>query len=72
MYKYYTAYSCKNQEFFEAVLRKEQAVNKTKIFPTILILLMTGAGVVYTIGKDPKMAIYYFAGAVLNAAITFL
>lgn len=52
--------------------RTVDKLDKTKIFPAILILLMTGAGVVYTIGKDPKMAIYYFAGAVLNAAITFL
>ena len=47
-------------------------MNKTQILPLVLILTMTGAGIVYAAARNPKMAIYYFAGAVLNAAVTFM
>lgn len=41
------------------------------IFPLILILLDIGAAIVYAASKDWKMAIYWIAAAVLNAAVTF-
>ena len=45
---------------------------KTKyIFPLLLILLDIGAAIVYGAGGDWKMALYWIAAAVLNAAVTF-
>ena len=41
------------------------------IFPLILIALDIGAAVTYVINKDLRMAVYWFAAAVLNAAVTF-
>lgn len=42
-----------------------------KIFPTILILLSLGAGVVYACHGDIRHAVYWFAAATLNAAVTY-
>ena len=42
-----------------------------KIFPIILILLQFGASVVYGYFGDIRMMVYWFAAAVLNAAVTF-
>ena len=41
------------------------------IFPIILIALDVGAAIVNICGKDFRMAIYWLAAAVLNAAVTF-
>lgn len=46
-------------------------MDKTKIFPLLLILLDLGAAVVYGLKHDWKMAVYWIAAAVLNAAVTF-
>lgn len=37
------------------------------IFPTILILLQLGAGIVCAVQKDVRMMIYWFAASVVNA-----
>ncbi len=42
----------------------------TQIFPMILIILQIGAGVICAAKCDVRMAIYWFAAAVLNAAVT--
>ena len=42
-----------------------------KVFPIILIVLQSLAGAVCLYEKDFKMMIYWFAAAVLNAAVTF-
>ena len=41
------------------------------IFPSILILLDIGAGLVYGFGGDYKKLIYWVAAAVLNICVTF-
>lgn len=41
------------------------------IFPIILIALDLGAAIMYAIGKDFKMALYWVAAAVLNCCVTF-
>ena len=46
-------------------------MDKTKILPTILILIDVGAAVMYGMGHDWKKVIYWIAAAVLNAAVTF-
>ena len=46
-------------------------MDKAKIFPLLLILLDLGAAIVYGIEHEPKMAVYWLAAAVLNAAVTF-
>lgn len=46
-------------------------MKSTYIFPTILIILDIGAAIVSLCNKDYKMAIYWIAAAVLNAAVTF-
>ena len=43
----------------------------TYIFLIILIILDVGAAIVNLCNKDYKMAIYWIAAAVLNAAVTF-
>ena len=45
-------------------------MNKTQIFPLILILLQLGAGAMSTIAKDYRMAVYWVAAAVLNIAVS--
>lgn len=44
---------------------------KTKIFPTILIILDIGASAVYVCNGDIKRCIYWIAAAVLTACVTF-
>ena len=44
---------------------------KTKIFPTILIILSICAGLVYLADGDYRRMIYWFAAATLNAAVTY-
>lgn len=39
------------------------------IFPIILIVLQLGAAVVYAVHKDVRMAVYWFAAAVLNVCV---
>lgn len=49
----------------------EIKMKTTYIFPIILIILDIGAAFVNLCNKDYKMAIYWIAAAVLNAAVTF-
>lgn len=46
-------------------------MDKTKIFPLVLIILDVGAAVIYGTKGDMRMVIYWIAAAVLNAAVTF-
>lgn len=46
-------------------------MKSTYIFPIIMIALDIGAAVVNLIHQEHKMAIYWLAAAVLNAAVTF-
>lgn len=46
-------------------------MKSSQIFPTILILLQVASAAVCLHQSDNKMAIYWFAAAVLNAAVTF-
>ena len=46
-------------------------MDKTKIFPAVLIALDLGAAVVCGIAGDTRKVIYWVAAAVLNAAVTF-
>jgi hypothetical protein len=41
------------------------------IFPVAMMVLSVCAGIVYAAHGDVRQAIYWFAGAVLNAAVTF-
>ena len=43
----------------------------TDIFPAVMIIIDIGAAVMCILGKDYKKAVYWFAAAVLNAAVTF-
>ena len=46
-------------------------MDKTKIFPLLLIILDIGAAIVYGIQHDARKVIYWLAAAVLNIAVTF-
>lgn len=46
-------------------------MDKTKIFPVVLIALDVGAGIVYAAQGDWKKAVYWIAAAVLNITVTF-
>ena len=46
-------------------------MNKALIFPTIIIILNCGAAFIYAATGDARHAVYWFAAAVLNAAITY-
>lgn len=46
-------------------------MDKTKIFPIILISLDIGAAIVYAIHRDPRHAIYWIAAAILTSTVTF-
>lgn len=41
-----------------------------KIFPTVLILLQLCASAVHGFNGDVRMAVYWFAAAVVNMAVT--
>ena len=43
----------------------------THIFPVLLIVLNAGASIVSIWARDWRMAIYWGAASVLNAAVTF-
>jgi hypothetical protein len=43
----------------------------TKLFPTIIIALSLGAAIVYAVKGDARHAIYWFAAATLNIAVTY-
>ena len=43
-----------------------------KIFPSIIILLMIGAAVVFFLKKDIKMTLYWASAALVNIAVTWL
>jgi len=43
----------------------------TCIFPVIMIALDIGAAITNIINREYKMAVYWLAAAVLNAAVTF-
>jgi len=42
-----------------------------KIFPTIIIVLMIGAGAMYMWEGNLRQTMYWFAAAVLNIAVTY-
>lgn len=46
-------------------------MNKTLIFPLMLILLDLGASIVYGFTGDYRRMIYWFAAAVLTSSVTF-
>lgn len=46
-------------------------IDKTKIFPAVLIAIDLAAAVVYGIAGDWKKVVYWTAAAALNAAVTF-
>lgn len=46
-------------------------MKKEYIFQLVLIALDIGAALVYLKNKDVRMAVYWLAAAVLNAAVTF-
>jgi hypothetical protein len=46
-------------------------MNKTQIFPLVLIILDLGAGIVYFCNGDIKRGIYWIAALVLTWAVTF-
>lgn len=46
-------------------------MDKTKIFPTILIILQIGAGFPYAAEGDWRKTVYWIAAAVLNITVTF-
>lgn len=47
-------------------------MDKTKIFPTVLIVLDICAGLVYLISEgDLKKALYWAAAAILTATVTY-
>lgn len=46
-------------------------MTRAQIFPTILMVLDVGAGVVNFTGGDWKRDIYWLAAAVLTATVTF-
>lgn len=47
-------------------------IDKTKIFPLVLIILQAGAGIVKIGQRDWGSVIYWLAAAVLNTAVAFL
>ncbi|MCC8160098.1 MAG: hypothetical protein LIO53_02060 [Oscillospiraceae bacterium] len=46
-------------------------MDRTKIFPVLLMALDVGAGILYAWQGDVRKTIYWLAAAVLNAAVTF-
>ena len=46
-------------------------MDKTKIFPVLLIILDLGAAIVYGLEPDVRRCIYWIAAAVLTACVTF-
>lgn len=42
-----------------------------RIFPSIIIVLSIGAGIVPAIKADARHAVYWFAAATLNIAVTY-
>lgn len=43
----------------------------THTFPLMIIALQLGSGAVYAFHGDVRKAVYWFAAAVLNIAVTF-
>lgn len=46
-------------------------IDRTKIFPLILIILQAVSAVPYALAGDWRQAVYWIAAAVLNIAVTF-
>lgn len=46
-------------------------MDKTKIFPAVLIALNVGAAIVSATAGDVRKTIYWAAAAILNASVTF-
>jgi hypothetical protein len=42
-----------------------------KLLPSVMIVLDVLAAAVYACNKNPRLAIYWLAGAVLTASVTF-
>lgn len=47
-------------------------IDKTRLFPLLLIILQVGAAVAYIPKKAWGYVIYWIAAAILNIAVTFL
>lgn len=46
-------------------------IDKTKIFPVVLIAIDLAAAVMYAIIKDWRKVTYWVAAAILNITVTF-
>ena len=46
-------------------------ISKAQLLPTVMIILDLGASVVCGFDGDVRRSIYWFAAAVLTAAVTF-
>ncbi len=46
-------------------------MNKTQIFPLLLIALELGAAIMYGVVGDWSKTVYWAAAAILNIAVTF-
>lgn len=46
-------------------------IDKTKIFPVVLIAIDLAAAVTYATTKDWRKVTYWVAAAILNVAVTF-
>lgn len=46
-------------------------MNKTYIFPILIILIDIGSAIMYGINHDWRKVLYWGAAAVLNIALTF-
>lgn len=46
-------------------------MTRTQVFPAVLIVLDLAAAAVYGLEADVRRAVYWFAAAVLTAAVTF-
>lgn len=51
--------------------REGVGMTRAQLFPTIMIALSIGASVAYAVDGDWRRTVYWFAAAVLNAAVTF-
>ena len=57
--------------FYVTIIMDDKKMKNHLIFPTILIVLSVCAGIVYALKGDARHAVYWFAAATLNAAVTY-
>ena len=53
------------------MIKVGEMIKVEQLFPTILIALDLGASLIYALSFNFRLAIYWFAAAVLTACITF-